>query len=267
VPSQPQPDHLQDTLRYAPRPALRLDEEDEDERSWDRALRPVASDSPVAHRFGHSRDSSAEKISQTHQPLASPRLYGPHSRSPLGGVVERIIDPKSATYGHHRQTSIVHGYQHSRNGSLASTSSSPLSPQMIAAAGVGLDRPDMQSVAIRIDGDSGYPSRPPTSLSGNVATMDRPNAADAPYGQTQRKPERMHSKSRRDHTPHHSHSSRHHKDEQKTVGEYALHVLFTSVSEALIQSMCAPLTLIVYCTSRRKADGMCDCSSRPRTKR
>lgn len=108
---------------------------------------------------------------------------------------------------------------------------------MIAAAGVGLDRPDMQSVATRIDGDSGYPSRPPTSLSGNVATMDRPNAADAPYGQTQRKLERMHSKSRRDHTPHHSHSSRHHKDEQKTVGEYALHVLFTSVSEALILSM------------------------------
>ncbi|RKF71527.1 Cell morphogenesis protein PAG1 [Golovinomyces cichoracearum] len=36
---------------------------------------------------------------------------------------------------HNRQTSIVHGYQHSRNGSIASTSSSPLSPQMIAAAG------------------------------------------------------------------------------------------------------------------------------------
>lgn len=100
---------------------------------------------------------------------------------------------------------------------------------MIAAAGVGFDRSDMQSVATRIDGDAGYPSRPPTSLSGNVAPMDHPNASDAPYGMTQRKLERMHSKSRRDHTPHHSHSSRH-KDEQKTVGEYALHVLFTSVS-------------------------------------
>jgi hypothetical protein len=100
---------------------------------------------------------------------------------------------------------------------------------MIAAAGVGFDRPDMQSVATRIDGDAGYPSRPPTALSGNVATMDRPNATDAPYGLTPRKLERMHSKSRRDHTPHHSHSSRH---EQKTVGEYALHVLFTSVSPA-----------------------------------
>ncbi|UZP45550.1 hypothetical protein NXS19_013362 [Fusarium pseudograminearum] len=72
---------------------------------------------------------------------------------------------------------------------------------MIAAAGVGLERPDMQSVATRIDGDAGYPSRPPTSLSGNAATMERPTAADAPYGQTQRKLERIHSKSRRDHTP------------------------------------------------------------------
>ncbi|KAM0082708.1 Cell morphogenesis protein PAG1 [Fusarium odoratissimum] len=228
VPSQPQPqpDHLQDTLRFSPRPVPRLEEEEEedDEKKWDRTLRPVASESPVAHRFAHSRESSAEKIPQTHPPLASPRL---HSRSPLGGVVERIIDPKSAAYGHHRQTSIVHGIQHSRNGSLASTSSSPLSPQMIAAAGVGFDRSDMQSVATRIDGDASYPSRPPTSLSGNVAPMDRPNASDAPYGMTQRKLERMHSKSRRDHTPHHSHSSRH-KDEQKTVGEYALHVLFTS---------------------------------------
>jgi hypothetical protein len=232
VPSQPLPDHLQDTLRFSPRPVPRLEEEeeeeeeDDDEKKWDRTLRPVASESPVAHRFAHSRESSAEKIPQTHPPLTSPRL---HSRSPLGGVVERIIDPKSAAYGHHRQTSIVHGIQHSRNGSLASTSSSPLSPQMIAAAGVGFDRSDMQSVATRIDGDASYPSRPPTSLSGNVAPMDRPNASDAAYGMTQRKLERMHSKSRRDHTPHHSHSSRH-KDEQKTVGEYALHVLFTSVS-------------------------------------
>lgn len=46
----------------------------------------------------------------------------------------------------------------------------------------------------------------------------------------QRKVERMHSKTRREHAHHHSHSSKHHRDEQKTVGEYALHVLFTSVS-------------------------------------
>ena len=47
------------------------------------------------------------------------------------------------------------------------------------------------------------------------------------FGSTQRKVDQMHSKSRRDHPNHHSHSSRH-RDDQKTVGEYALHVLFTS---------------------------------------
>lgn len=145
--------------------------------------------------------------------------------------MERLVDPKSAAYGHHRQTSIVHGIQHSRNGSVASNSSTPLSPQMIAAAGVGLDRPDMQSVAARLDADAGYPGRSPGVLSGSTAAMDRTaSATDLPsHGATIRRVERMHSKSRRDHAPQHSHSSRHYKDDQKTVGEYALHVLFTSV--------------------------------------
>lgn len=230
-PSQPLPDHLQDPLRFSPRSVSRLDEEDEDETSWDKTLRPAALD-PLAIRrpsLSHSRDSSTDKTFHS-TTLNSPRIHAGHPRSVLANVVERVIDPKALAYGHHRQTSIVHGIQHSRNGSLASTTSSPLSPQIIAAAGVGLDRPDMQSVAARLDGDTSYPSRPPTALSGSTATMDRPPAAEiSPHGPAQRKLERMHSMSRRDHAPHQSHSSRHHKDDQKTVGEYALHVLFTSV--------------------------------------
>ncbi|CAM1511581.1 Fc.00g090940.m01.CDS01 [Cosmosporella sp. VM-42] len=230
LPSQTLPDHLQDPPRFSPRSVSRLDEEDEDEASWDRTLRPAVLEPASSRRTAHSRDSSADKISQPPPTLTSPRIHAPHSRGGLGGVVERVVDPKSATYGHHRQTSIVHGIQHSRNGSLASTSSSPLSPQMIAAAGVGLDRPDMQSVGARLEGDGGYPSRPPTAMSGSAVAMDRtPSNTDiSSHGPTQRKLERMHSKSRRDHAPNHSHSSRHHKDDQKTVGEYALHVLFTS---------------------------------------
>ncbi|KAK7413719.1 Cell morphogenesis protein PAG1 [Neonectria punicea] len=230
LPSQPLPEHLQDPLRFSPRSVSRLDEEDEDEASWDRTLRP-ALDPP--HRPSHSRDSSADKISQP-PPLTSPRIHAPHSRGAIGGVVERVVDPKIANYGHHRQTSIVHGIQHSRNGSQASAKSSPLSPQMIAAAGASLDRPDMQSVTARMDGDASYASRPPTSVSSSSSTirMDRSASAStadlSPLGATHRKLERMHSKSRRDHAPHHSQSSRHHKDDQKTVGEYALHVLFTS---------------------------------------
>jgi hypothetical protein len=212
----------------------RLDEQDED---WDRTLRP-ALEAPSSRLVSHSRESSIEKISQPSSTLTSPRLHTGQSRTGLGGVIERAVDPKSASYGHHRQTSIVHGIQHSRNGSHASSSSSPLSPQMIAAAGAGFvsDRPDMH-LGTRLDGDPSMSSRPPTALSGSTATSN-PNMLDrglssidsTAFSNPQRKLERMHSKSRRDHAHHHSHSSRHHKDEQKTVGEYALHVLFTSVS-------------------------------------
>ncbi|KEY74238.1 hypothetical protein S7711_00396 [Stachybotrys chartarum IBT 7711] len=197
VPSQTLPDHLQDPPKFSPRPTPKFDGE-EDAAGWDLTLRPAATDTRPSHLNAHSRNPSIENQSQQPPGLTSPRLHRSQSRVGLGGVVERVVDPKSAVYGHHRQTSIVHGIQHSRNGSLASSTSSPLSPQMIAAAGVGLDRPDMQSVAARLDAEG------------------------------QRKTERMHSRSKREHGHNVSHSSRLHRDDQKTVGEYALHILFTS---------------------------------------
>ncbi|AEO55251.1 hypothetical protein MYCTH_2298895 [Thermothelomyces thermophilus ATCC 42464] len=227
------PDH--EPLKFSPRAVSRLDEEDEDE--WQKTIRPA----PLGSRsVAHSRESSLEKL-QRPDPAAQPPLPRAHvpPRSAIGGVMERVVDPKASTYGHHRQTSIVHGIgiHHSRNGSLASSSSSPLSPQMIAAAGAGLnpDRVEVHSFP-RLDSDG---QRPPTALSGTTlasvpSVPERaPSAAAGEIGSqtsARGKMERRHSgkSSRRDHSRHHSHSSRHHKDEQKTVGEYALHVLFTS---------------------------------------
>jgi hypothetical protein len=205
-----------------------------------------------AQNIAHSRESSLEKLqagaqpgsspsqpqshhqypsSQQHSPSSAPRAQPPASRLALGGPVDRIIDSKG-TYGHHRQTSIVHGIQHSRNGSRAS-SSSPLSPEIIAAAGTGLtpERAEMHAY-----GDVAITSRPSTAMSGASSTPgpqipERTSSAtdSSASAFTQRKLERMHSgKGKREHAHHHSHSSRH-RDEQKTVGEYALHVLFTSV--------------------------------------
>lgn len=241
------PDHLQDPPKFSPRSVSRLDEEDEGQANWDHTLRPTTLDPSSARLTSHSRHSSNEKLSQPPPSLSSPRIHGSQSRGAIGGVVERVervVDPRSTTYGHHRQTSIVHGIQHSRNGSLASSISSPLSPQLIAAAGVGLDRPEMQSVAARLEADAVYASRAPSAMSGTTANsgsfaMERAaSASDAPtFGTTQRRMERRQSKSRRGHSHQHSHSSRHHKDEQKTVGEYALHVLFTSVSNQLRKVM------------------------------
>ncbi|PNY29757.1 Cell morphogenesis protein PAG1 [Tolypocladium capitatum] len=236
APSQPLPDHLQDTLKLSARSVSRLDDETEHEALWDQTVRPHAFAPSPSHFSAHSRESSAEKFPLPTPILTSPRSHGPPSRHVIGGgAIERAVDPgKSTIYGHHRQTSIVHGFQHSRNGSVAS-SAGPLSPQMIAAAGAGLERPDMQSVATRLEADGGIPSRPTTALGGPVVSnsngfaMERSaSAADtSPQAAGQRKLEMMHGKSRRDQPTHQPHPSRH-RDDQKTVGEYALHVLFTS---------------------------------------
>ncbi|KAL6862768.1 Cell morphogenesis protein PAG1 [Amphichorda felina] len=224
VPPQTLPDHRQDPFKFPPRtvPTLNEEDEDTDDVAWQRTVRPPPSLEPSLNRRPtHSRESSAEKNPQQTPGLASPRIPASHSR----GVGERVVDAKSATYGHHRQTSIVHGIQHSRNGSLASTTSSPLSPQRIAAAGQGFERPDMHPVAARLDGENGHGIAGPNGfpLERTVSTGDL-----AIHGATQRRMERRHSRSRRDQSHHRSHSSRHHKEEQKTVGEYALHVLFTT---------------------------------------
>ncbi|SZE99406.1 unnamed protein product [Blumeria hordei] len=138
----------------------------------------------------------------------------------------RPVDSKT----HHRQTSIVHGYQHSRNGCFASTSSSPLSPQIIAA--VGGERSDMHNtgsscVASSVNGLG----TPQLSIitSNTISTLDR--SPNTPESGTQSFIQEKSTRVRNgwgsgDHQRHQSHS-RHQKDDLKTAGEYALHVLFT----------------------------------------
>ncbi|ORY65306.1 cell morphogenesis N-terminal-domain-containing protein [Pseudomassariella vexata] len=254
--------------KYSPRAASRLNhvhvpDHDEDD-GRDSTLRPAVLDPSTARFIAHSRQSSLEKLesaglagipeSESSLPssavsITSPRAQSPASRQGLAGILERVVDSKAtAAYGHHRQTSIVHGIQHSRNNS----SSSPLSPQMIAAAGAGLlperpERPDLHVMG-RVDSEMSnmsMTSRPPTAISGTAVTSSaHPGAPESITSTlTQRKMERMHSKARRDHNHHHSHSSKHH-NEQKTVGEYALHVLFTHfialAEEKLNESITVP---------------------------
>ncbi|KAI0910077.1 cell morphogenesis N-terminal-domain-containing protein, partial [Ustulina deusta] len=236
---------------FPPRSASRLNAYDDDNDAWENTLKPLPHDSAVSRAVAHSRESSLEKLQSgvlagiPESPRSAvsslvPSTRATPSRAGIGAIIERVVDPKAAAYGHHRQTSIVHGIQHSRNGSLSS-SSSPLSPQMIAAAGAGFlpERPDMPVIA-RQEIDASVGSRPPTALSGSTAlssthplertlSPSEMNNGALPHAVAQKKIERMHSKTRRDHGHHHSHSSRHSRDDQqKTVGEYALHVLFAS---------------------------------------
>ncbi|CAN8103024.1 unnamed protein product [Discula destructiva] len=258
------PDHVYDTIKFSSR--SHINEEDED---WGQAvLRAGDLGSDAARYVAHSRESSLEKLQSgslvakpaSHSTSPSRTIHAPAPRSVAASASDRFADPKAgASYGHHRQTSIVHSrIQHSRNGSHASNSSSPLSPEIIAAAGAGmtperldrldrLDRHDMHPYG-RSDGDSVGGSRPPTAMSGSALNPgqipERTSSATEASTNNHRKVERMHSGRRRDHSRHHSHS-RHHKDDQKTVGEYALHVLFTSfiaqAEEKLNDSISVPL--------------------------
>lgn len=184
------------------------------------ALKPSAS-TPTFSRF--SPDGRDPRDVQSRQ--TSPAAFAARALSsePFN------LSPRESK-AHNRQTSIVHGIQHSRNGSFASASSSPLSPQMIIAAGTDASAMGDSTFANSLVGLAGGAS---FSSSTSTVVPDRSSSAteNGNYHTTQKRVERMHSgKSSRDHRHHHSHSRHHHKEELKTVGEYALHVLFTSVS-------------------------------------
>ncbi|KAI9827158.1 MAG: Cell morphogenesis protein PAG1 [Thelocarpon impressellum] len=162
----------------------------------------------------------------------------PSSRSAPGS------DPQPPmSYGHHRQTSIVHGYQHSRNASFVnSPATSPLSPQVISAAGASFDagsdvpptpglpeKAEPSPGSMPVNGANGTMMAPAPPSLGN-GDRGVPDSSGGPGG-PQRRMERMHSggKIRREQSHHHSsHSRHHHQPELKTVGEYALHHLFNS---------------------------------------
>ncbi|KAL2827561.1 cell morphogenesis N-terminal-domain-containing protein [Aspergillus cavernicola] len=194
-------------------------------RALDPSALTPATLQPQNSRRGHSHSKSPE-TSSVHP---SPGYDAPLERRP------------SNSYGHHRQTSIVHGIQHSRNPSFAAstTSTSPLSPELIASlsrsggaeqelAGLGrLEHPDMNLIHHTPPGNGTTGHNP----QGMLSTIEDRDTEDIPDGanpvsvahrrmNSTGKPwrERSHSRSH----------SRHLQGESKTVGEYALHHLFNS---------------------------------------
>ncbi len=187
------------------------------------------------------------------QPQNNIHAASPHPQPPSAAAFRpgRGIDgglerKPSASYGHHRQTSIVHGIQHSRNASFVnSPETSPLSTHMVTSAS------NMST--------NGYPSNPGqkeisdlptevfsfTNTSGAkqaysmTSTLVNDNdAPDATHSfSTPRRLERMHSgKVRREHGHHYSHTkTHHHQQEVQTVGEYALYHLSHAVSCVLLE--------------------------------
>lgn len=149
-------------------------------------------------------------------------------RSPLGpnGGLERR---PSMTQAYHHNNRSHGGYQHARNASFVnSPATSPMSPQPTSAEYVGMTMihhggPDVHprdSPSSTINGSSSLPP--------NIAG-DKDHLGGTTQASLQKRVDRAHTgKPRRGQSHHRAHSRQHHQ-EQKTVGEYALHHLFTSV--------------------------------------
>lgn len=179
--------------------------------------------------------------SQQANSTTSPRSQSSASavRSPTGlnGTLERR---PSATQSHYRQPSRAHSnYPQSRNAIfLASPATSPLSPDTPGSAISNASLPDFSNytmirrqTSVRWPGDS-----PSTTANNSMHGSSVPSTlggdrdlGDAIDGTVVRRNDRTQtSKSRTGHS-HHRSQSRHHQ-EQKSVGEYALHHLFNKVS-------------------------------------
>ncbi|KAK5121519.1 hypothetical protein LTR85_005352 [Meristemomyces frigidus] len=183
---------------------------------------------PPTVPFPTSRDPSLTRgraLSATSPHNASPRGITPAAQVRPKQSLE--VERKPSLYGHHRQTSIVHGVQHSRNPSLlSSTTTSPLSPhksivngshESLASGGIAALKksPSMSTLHS-------------STFSGSTLPVNRSFESSA----GQRKPERMHSgRVKRSHE--HQRSQQPDPGVGGTVGEYALHHLFTQfIAEA-----------------------------------
>lgn len=195
----------------------------------------------------HSRESSAVRGRAADPSSLAPTLQARRGHSgskspdvsagrPAGYDVGLERRP-SNSYGHHRQTSIVHGMQHSRNPSMAGSTAStnPLSPELIASLGRGgfddamkLDQPDAHANYQSPAGMAGT-----HGLQGPLSTIQDNDSDDVGNGSpASLAHKRMNSGvTRRDRSHSRSHSKHHF--EPKTVGEYALHHLFNSVGNVL----------------------------------
>ena len=177
------------------------------------------------------------------QPLSASSLRSPRSQSSVGAArspaVPNALERRpSASQGHHRQASRAHVYQQSRNAMfLASPVTSPLSPDLPGSALPNAVIPDLSSLPMLRRGAS---LRHPSEGSGSImdgsnhsstksTLVEERDMGQANHGtSTQKRIDRAQfSKTRRGHSHHRSQSKS--QQEQRSVGEYALHHLFQRV--------------------------------------
>lgn len=201
----------------------------------------------------HVRDLSVSRgrgpapttiATQLQQPglIASPRSQSSlgRARSPAGlnGGLERR---PSASQAHFCQASRPNGsYQQSRNAMFVSSPvTTSLSPETPGSANVDASLPDFSSLTVIRQGTSlRHQNNPPSATANGDSTHssttstligDRDLAETNSPSSIQKRSDRAPtSRTRRGHSHHRSQSK--HSQEQKSVGEYALHHLFNQVS-------------------------------------
>ncbi|KAH8700802.1 putative cell morphogenesis protein [Talaromyces proteolyticus] len=182
---------------------------------------------------GRPADTSTRGLSTLQAQSRSPGQSHSKSPEPNAGRQEGTIErkPSLSTYGHHRKTSIVHGIQHLRNKSYTS-STSPLSPELIASAGLGstnaLSSNSDLSLASRVEQpelSSAHSGNGNGGLGHGLSTIQDDDLG-RPVKEKSTTPQTTSSsgEGRRGRSQSRSIS----KPEIKTVGEYALHHLFNS---------------------------------------
>lgn len=150
------------------------------------------------------------------------------ARSPSGpnGALERR---PSVTQAYHHNNRSHGGHQHVRNPSFVnSPTTSPLSPMAASAEYAGMTMVHHGAPEVR---SRESPSTIVNGISPSSPSMasEKNNVNGTSTVPSQRRLDRAHTgKSRREQS-HLRTQSRQHQSEQKTVGEYALHHLFTSV--------------------------------------
>ncbi|KAL8719005.1 MAG: hypothetical protein Q9225_003925 [Loekoesia sp. 1 TL-2023] len=198
-----------------------------DLRSVDEARNPPTARETVLPR-GRLPGPPNVATSQASGQILSPRSQSSAAtaRSPLGpnGGLER----RPSIQGHHHTNRSHGGHQHARNASFVnSPATSPLSPQTTPAEYVGMTIIHHGTPDLRLRESPASMGNASSPLSGN-ATGEKAIGDGNPAVPAQKKVDRVHGGKPRQGPSHQKTHSRQHHQEQKTVGEYALHHLFTS---------------------------------------
>ncbi|KAL8731614.1 MAG: hypothetical protein Q9166_003302 [cf. Caloplaca sp. 2 TL-2023] len=202
-----------------------------DSRSFDEARNAAPLRDPVLSR---GRLPGPSNVSTLPAGQGAGQLMSPRSQS-SAATARSPTGPNSAMERRPSITQALHytnrgpgGYQHARNASFVnSPATSPLSPQITSADYTGMNvahhgTPDLRPKESALSTVNGSSPLTPSSAT------DRDIGDGNPTALTQKRVDRTHnSRPRRTHSHQRTHSRQYHY-EQRTVGEYALHHLFTS---------------------------------------